>query len=218
MPTTYLIELKLTDRHVVVIGGGSVAARKVAALIEARARVTVISPDFCDELQQLNCKHQTDAYHPKFLEGAELVFACTDDAAINEAVAADARTHHIWCNIADDPAASDFYVPAVLRRGEFTVAVGTAGAAPLLAAYARDQLLSNFGPDFGILVEELGRARQIVQSRVADPHIRRSIFQTLCTECSIKLLAVRDRQAWRNWLERVIEHRLKGIVQDPEPD
>jgi precorrin-2 dehydrogenase/sirohydrochlorin ferrochelatase len=144
--------------------------------------------------------------------------ACTDDAATNAAVAADARARHIWCNIADDPELSDFYVPAVLRQGEFTVAIGTAGASPLLAAYVRDQLLSKFGPEFGILIEELGRARQIVQSRVVDPQTRRRVFQTLCTECSIKLLAARDRQAWRHWLERVIEHRLKGMDQDPEPD
>jgi siroheme synthase (precorrin-2 oxidase/ferrochelatase) len=85
-----------------------------------------------------------------------------------------------------------------------------------VAAALRDRLASQLTEEWGILVEEVGRARQILKSRVPDAKLRRQILETLCSECSIKLLAVRDREAWRRWFERVTEYRLQGLADVPE--
>lgn len=208
---TYPIELNLNGRQVVVVGGGRVALRKIAGLVEAGARVRAVSLDFAPEIleyQDITCDRR--AYEPDCLEGACLVFACTSDYNTNALVAADARSRGILCNVADDPGSCDFFLPAVARQGDLAVSVSTGGASPGLAALLRDRLASQLGPEWGILVEELGRARSILKVEVADPRVRRQIMDTLCTECSIKLLATRNREAWRAWFERVKEHRLTG--------
>ncbi|MBI4580045.1 MAG: siroheme synthase, partial [Planctomycetes bacterium] len=96
------------------------------------------------------------------------------------------------------------------------VAVGTGGAGPQLAALLRDRLQSHFGPELGILVAELKQARRIVRERVPDRAVRREILATLCAECSIKLIASRGRDAWRDWFERVLRHRLETGPRDTE--
>jgi precorrin-2 dehydrogenase/sirohydrochlorin ferrochelatase len=206
---TYPIELRIAGRPVVVVGGGPVAARKVKGLLQADAHVTVVARVFADEL--IDCSDITRVegeYRDDLLEGAILVFACTDDVSVNRQVAEDAHKRGIWCNVADDPERSDFFVPSILRRGAFSVAIGTAGASPSLAAELRRRLESQIPGELGILVEEMARARSIVRQQVADEAVRRSILQTLCGDCSLKLLAKRDRQAWRDWFERIMTHRL----------
>ena len=216
MPT-YPAELNLTNRSVLVVGGGEVAARKVAGLLQAGASVRVVSPQFCPQLlQEQRVSKECGPYRPACLEGVHVVFACTDDPAVNAAVAADARARGIWRNVADEPANCDFFVPAVRRDGDLTLSVGTGGASPALAASLPDRLASHLGPEWGILIEELARARRIVKARVADPGLRRKILETLCAECSIKLLATRGREAWRRWFERVMEYRLQGRDEIPE--
>jgi len=219
MATYYPIELNLTGRLVVVIGGGPVAARKVAGLIDAGARVRVVSPAFADELARRDdVTREERPYAPDALDGADLVFACTDDRELNRRIAADARSAGRWCNVADDPTAGNVLVPATLRQGQLTIAVGTGGAGPALAACLRDEIESNFRPEFAILTDELARARPIVQQRVANPDVRRRIFATLCTDCSLRLLARHDRSAWRLWFERVVAHHLAGTPGEPAPE
>ena len=214
---TYPIELNLTGRTVLVVGGGRVAARKVAGLVEAGASVRVVSLQFAPELlERQDIARETRAYGPDCLAGAALVFACTDDWGVNEAAGAEARARGIWCNVADEPGECDFFVPAVLRRGQLTVSVGTGGVAPGAAAAVRAVLASHLPPEWGILVEELGRARRILKARVPDVRLRRQILETLCSECSVKLLTTRDRAAWRDWFERVTDYRLRGLEGVPD--
>ncbi len=208
---SYPIELDLAGRDVLVVGGGPVAAHKVAGLVESGARVRVICPDCVPELEQRVDLHlERRAYSTEDIGPARLVFACTDDSTINARVAADARRAGAWCCVADDPDAGDFHLPAVLRRGALTVTVGTGGASPLLAAALRDRLESHFSPEMGILVAELRRARQIVHQKVDDPQARRRILATLCADCSIELLTRRGQDAWRAWFERILSYRLAG--------
>jgi precorrin-2 dehydrogenase/sirohydrochlorin ferrochelatase len=214
---TYPIELKLTGRPVVVIGGGQVAARKVAGLVEAEASVRVVSREFTPELlERQDITRDTRAYGSECLVGACLVFACTDDRNVNEAVAADAEARGVWCNVADEASECDFFMPAVFRRGELVVAVGTGGVAPGAAAAVRDVLASHLPPEWGILVEELGRAHRILKARVSDTSLQRQILEALCSDRSLGLLSTRDRTAWRAWFERVTDRRLQGLAGEPE--
>jgi precorrin-2 dehydrogenase / sirohydrochlorin ferrochelatase len=214
MAHLYPIELKLMRRPVLVVGGGRVAARKISGLLDAGAVVRVVSPSFVPEiLEKQEVKRIETTYSAEHVADASLVFACTGDHSLNAAVAQDARRMGVWCNVVDDPDSGDFQVPAVLRQGDMTIAVSTGGASPALAVAVRDRLSSHFGPEWGILIEELARAREVLKTRVADPAIRRQILDTLCSDCSMILLTTRDREAWRNWLERVTEYRLHGLAQ-----
>jgi uroporphyrin-III C-methyltransferase / precorrin-2 dehydrogenase / sirohydrochlorin ferrochelatase len=125
----YPVEIDLNDRHVVVIGGGAVALRRVRPLVEAGAKVTVIAPEIADALTGLPVTVRRRRYRDGDLARAWFAHAATDDAAVNAAVAAEAERSRIWCVRADDASASAARTPAVTRHGDVTVAV-TAGGDP----------------------------------------------------------------------------------------
>jgi len=119
----------------VVVGGGRVAARKTAGLVEAGARVRVIAPRALPEIEA----HRIDRrrYRSGDLHGAVLAFAATNDRAVNHAVALEARRRGIPVNVADAAAECTFLVPARIRRGELQIAVSTGGKSPRLARRLR---------------------------------------------------------------------------------
>jgi uroporphyrin-III C-methyltransferase/precorrin-2 dehydrogenase/sirohydrochlorin ferrochelatase len=140
----YPLSLRLAGRRVVVVGGGSVAFRRVAGLRAAEADIVVVSPELSPTLGDLAARGVITArqrgYQPADLDGAWLVLACTDQPGVNAAVAADADQRRIWCVRADDAVTSAAWVPAVGRSGPVTVAVN-AGRNPRRAAALRDRLV-----------------------------------------------------------------------------
>lgn len=140
MSFDYPIVLDLTGVHVVVVGGGAVALRKIEGLLNAHADVTVVAPAATDEIRELPVQVVARAYEPDDLSTARLVITATDDPAVNAKVAADAASRGIWVNSADDPANCTFILPAVARAGPITVSVSTGGASPALASHLRSEI------------------------------------------------------------------------------
>jgi len=141
--SSYPISLNLAGKRVVVIGAGSVAARRVVSLIEAGARVLVISLSANSRIIELANAGSLDlterAYVKGDLDGAWLVHATTNDAAVNERVAADADAQGTWCIRADKAMLSEAWTPASTRVDDITVAV-TAGGDPRRAIAIRDAI------------------------------------------------------------------------------
>ena len=129
----YMLGLRLEGRRVLVVGGGRVAQRRVPALLAAGARVTIVSPSVTPALDDLiadgRVHWERRRYQVGDCDGAWLVQACTDDRAVNTAVAAEAEAKRIWCVRADDRDASAAWTPASGQVGEIGVAV-TAGGDP----------------------------------------------------------------------------------------
>jgi precorrin-2 dehydrogenase / sirohydrochlorin ferrochelatase len=144
----------------VVVGGGSVAARKVGKLLQAGAKVVVVSPEVRPELVSERVEIQQRPYQHGDLEGAQLAFTATDSREVNAAVAREAQERGIPINVADRPAEGDFALPSTLRRGALQVAVSTGGASPTLARRIRSELEEGFGPEWAGLVEEFETARR----------------------------------------------------------
>lgn len=147
-----------------VVGGGRVATRKVAALLDAGARVRVVATVTGAELRALAASGArltivARSYEPGDVGDAELVFAATDDPAVNRVVAAEARLFHRLVSVADDGDAGSFRGMAAHRSGELVVAVATGGV-PGAAARIRDAAAQAFGPEFGDAVQSLGALRE----------------------------------------------------------
>ena len=154
----YPVGLVVAGKHCVVIGGGSVAARKVAGLVESGAVVTVVAPSMCREVAEMPVMRVVRPYEAGDLEGAWLAIVATDDPAVNRRVYADAEAARVWVNAADDPVACSFTLPAVLRRGPVTVAVSTGGHSPALAGWLRAKIGTQIGSevaDLAVLLSEV---------------------------------------------------------------
>jgi precorrin-2 dehydrogenase / sirohydrochlorin ferrochelatase len=163
MTARFPILVDVDGRMVVVVGGGHVAERRARELLAAGGVVRVVSPEVDTGLAELAAKGELTVeprpYRQGDLGGAALAVAATDDPAVNRRVAADGRDAGVLVNRADAPEAGSFSVPAVLRRGDLTVAVATAGRAPGLAGAVRRRLEGDFGPEWADLVDLLAADR-----------------------------------------------------------
>ena len=159
----YPVVLDLTGRPCLVVGGGAIALRKVSALVEAGARVTVVSPSLTPALLRLATeaplRWRPREYAAGDAAGFVLVMVATDDRAVNAAVAAECRERGIWVNCADYPARCDFILPSVLRRGAVTVAVSTGGQSPTLARLLREDLDALLPWDVAALTDVVASVR-----------------------------------------------------------
>jgi precorrin-2 dehydrogenase/sirohydrochlorin ferrochelatase len=184
--------VSLQQARCLVIGGGQVAARKVAGLRAAGARPVVISPDLCQALEQQARDGDVEvidrAYLPGDLNGAHLVIAATDDPATNEAVWQEAQTAGCLVNVVDDPARCNFHVPAIVRRGALTVSVSTGGSSPLLARRIRQALDQQFDTAYEPYLALLADMRPVVQAQVPKPAERKAVWQALLDSEILDLL------------------------------
>lgn len=185
MAETYPIHLKMVGVIAVVIGGGRVASRKVHSLLEGGARVSVVSPRIVDSIETL-VKNQQVEWREKFfspddLQGATLVFACTNHMVTNENVVHSLQPGQ-WINVADRPDLSTFYVPAHFRRGMVTISVATDGASPALARKIKEKLKEEVDGAYGPYGEFLASCRKVILERITNEAIRRELFYTLLKE------------------------------------
>lgn len=157
----YPVNLRVEGRACLVVGGGRVAATKVAGLLEAGAVVDVVAPEFDAELAgRDDIGRIPRRYEAGDLEGRWLVITATDDPEVNARVAADATERGLWANSADDPANCTFTLPARVRRGDLLVAVSTGGRSPAMAAWVRRWLDEQLGPEHEALLEVLADVRE----------------------------------------------------------
>ena len=170
MPMSYYpIYLNMHGRRCLVIGGGGVAERKLAALLEAGATPTVVSPAITDTIARWAKDRAIELiarrYQSSDLAEHEIAFVATDDGEVNAQVFSDGRRLGVWINAADDPAHCDFILPSVLRRGDLTVAVSSGGASPALSRTIREELELYFTEEYELLVKLAAEARAELQAR-----------------------------------------------------
>lgn len=175
--------LDITGRHCAVIGGGRVAERKVRALMEHAARVTVISPEVTEELAVFHAEGRLAwlkrEYREDDLADVFLVIAATDDPEVQRRVHAEADKHNILLNVADVPKWCNFILPATVRRGDLSISVSTGGKSPALASRLRKELEKQFGPEYEVLLYLLGRLRSDVLARGKPHEENKDLFNQL---------------------------------------
>ena len=160
----YPIYLDIENRDVVVIGGGNVCARKVETMMKYGARVTVVSPDFTDEIEQWASEGcivlKRKRYDHSDLQAANIVIASTDDQSVNEQIAADCRARRIPVNVVDVTPLCEFIVPAIIEKGSVQIAISTGGKSPALARTLKEDLQRIIGPEYAEVNDLLATLRE----------------------------------------------------------
>ena len=159
----YPVVLLLEGRRVLVVGGGAVAASKVTSLVDAGAVVHVVATVVGEAVRALPVTWEERPYEPGEAAGYRFVVAATDDPAVNERVFLDGEAAGVFVNAADDPEHCSATLPARLQRGPVLVTVSTSGHSPALAAWLRDHLGAQLGPE----LEDLARLLSEARSRLA---------------------------------------------------
>jgi len=166
-----------------VVGGGSVAERKVASLLDAGAFVRVVSPDLTESLHRHVEEGRVEwVPHPfsaEWLEGCSLVFAATDDRDANAQIAASARERQRWVNVVDSLEESTFIVPATVQRGALQIAVSTEGSSPALGRRIREELENRYGEEYETFCTLLAEVRHVAKERLPSPEERQRYFTAL---------------------------------------
>lgn len=175
--------MDLEGREGLVAGGGTVAARKIEKLLPYGPRLTVAAPEILPEIEALpGLTLLRRAFAPAMLEGKRFVIAATDDREANREIAALCREQGIPVNAVDDKEQCTFLFPALVKRGDLTVGVSTAGASPGAAAWMRRRVEEAVPEDFGELLDYLASLRPVVRARVPKER-RAAVFARLFSVC-----------------------------------
>jgi len=173
------IFLRLRDARVLVVGGGEVAARKLRLLRKAGARIEVVARELNPEVAEFAAQgaltHIATEFAPVQVDGCRLVIAATDDRPLNGRVATAAMAANVPVNVVDDPELSTYITPSIVERAPVTVAIGTGGAAPVLARRLRERIETLLPAAYGRLAEFMGRQRPRVKA--LDLEARRQLWE-----------------------------------------
>ena len=207
----YPIFLDLQGRQCVVVGGGGVAERKTAGLLEAGALVTIVSPSFTAGIRRLADAEDVSLVSREFkgadLEEAVLVFAATNSASVNRVVYDAASDLKIPVNVADRSVQGDFIIPSSFKKGPLQVAVSTGGGSPALARLVRQDLEQAMGEELLELAQMLERLRPRVMSKFPeDAAARRRVWERLVAREVLELIQS------KNWdrLEEIVAECLSS--------
>ncbi|MBI3726551.1 uroporphyrinogen-III C-methyltransferase [bacterium] len=189
--------LKLSGKKVVLVGGGAVAASKLAALLEAGARVTVVAPEIVGPLERARVSCVRRAFEPSDLDGAWLAVAAAPPE-INSRVARAAEERRVFVNAVDDPGKASAYLGGVLRRGGITIAVSTEGTAPALAGLLREALEAVLPDDVSSWKETAREARRRWRENGVPVSERRPLLLEALNELYARKRAAEGRGRPRN--------------------
>ena len=205
----YPIYLDIEERDVVIVGGGTVCARKAETMMKYGARVTVVSPDFTGEIEEwaargalsIRRKH----YDESDLEGATIVIASTDDQRVNETVAADCRRRRIPVNVVDVTPLCEFIVPAIVESGSIQIAVSTGGRSPALARTLKEDLQRLIGPEYAEVNDVLGTLRDGARAALPTDADRKRFFDGIIARGILQMLREEKRREAYETIARACE-------------
>ena len=193
MTTYYPIYLQLDEQPCIVIGGGKIAEGKVDGLLAADAKVKVIAPELTSHLHDLAAQHQIEyiqrEYQQGDLKGAFLVICATDQAEINHQVWEEASANRQMVNVVDDTPRCNFIAPAILRKGDLTIAISTGGRAPALAVRLKERLQREIGPENERFLELAEKLREPIARHIPDFETRKALWYKLVDSNVLELLS-----------------------------
>lgn len=188
----YPIYIDIEDRAVLIVGGGTVCARKAETMMRYGGRVTIVSPEITDEIAAWErdgvLAVRRKMYEESDLEGASIVIASTDDQCVNARVARDCRRRRIPVNVVDVTHLCEFIVPAIIEKGSIQIAISTGGKSPALARTLKEDMRRMIGPEYAEVNDLLGTLRKSAKSVLPTDVDRKRFFDGIIAAGVLGLL------------------------------
>ncbi len=225
----YPISLDIANKNCLVVGGGSVGARKAITLARCRAIVKVVSPFFSDEFVKktdIYCKIETPfdkfekdelnfknsgkiisikkPYDSNDLNSTFLVIGATDNMDVNRQIAYDAKQRDVLCNIADFPEGSSFVLPSIVQRGDLVITISTSGNSPALAKKLRKELELQFGQEYADFIVLMGKIRKWLLAQNLSSQTDAEIFRQLINSDLLRQIASNDYSKIESTLNKIL--------------
>ena len=214
------IFIQVKHRPCLVVGGGSIAARKVALLRKAQADVLVVSPELCPELQTLKqeklIQHQAREFEDSDLDECVVVIAATNQRAVNEHVSALAHEMRLPVNVIDNPDLCSFIVPSIIDRSPVVIAVSTGGASPVLARLIRTRLEGTIPAAYGRLAKLVEGFREKVKTAFPNVESRRGFWEKILEGTVAELVFTGHEDEAAQMLDNAIDTQSAGHAASPE--
>ncbi len=197
--------LNLYGKKAVVVGGGTIAERKILSLLKAGAAVTIVSPSITSRLskekEKKSLTHIARMYRKGDLKGCFLVVAATDVPSVNTRVAKDSPC---LVNVVDVPKECSFIAPSVIKRGPLTIAISTGGISPAFSKTVRQELEKIYGPEIGKYLDFVREARKKVLAGINDKKKRERFLKDLASGKTLQRLRTEGFLV----VKKVVEERL----------
>ncbi len=172
--------IEIGQKPCLVVGGGMVALRKIEKLLPFGGDITVVSPGFCREVEELaGIRRICRKFQPQDIEGMLFVIGATDDEAVNAEISALCKARNIPVNIVDDREKCSFFFPALVKKGEFVAGFSSGGGSPLAAQFIRKRMEDAVPDGFDKVVETLADVRERVKREIPDGKRREKVFKEL---------------------------------------
>lgn len=201
-----------------VVGAGKVGQRKIRTLIlSSPGRIIVIDPHVtCVDLPDPEnvIRHIPENFSPSYLEGCDLVFACTSDPGTNDLVVKSCRDKNIWCNVAERPEQGDFILPGVFSRQDLIIAVSTCGCSPALTSRIKKDLGDIYGPHYALLTGLLAGVRKILLPLNLPQEKNRAYFREIVDSDAVTLLKSGRRKELTALLLDILPARTHNQIKD----
>ncbi len=190
--------IDIEDKSCVVIGGGTVALRKIEKLLPFKPVITVIAPEICDEINNISdikiCKRK---FEDKDIDNAFMVISATDDNSLNAYIFELCRMKNIMINTVDDKDKCGFIFPALVKRDNITVGISTSGKSPLYAKFLRERIENSLNDDSDEAVAVLSKYRMLIKSMIPDENNRKTAFERILKICTDNKKNIGDEEILR---------------------
>ena len=200
----YPLNLDIKDKPCVVIGGGEVALRKILGLMEAGAKVKVIAPEVCAEVEELARRGEIllirESFSEELLGDEMILIAATDKPEVNRRAA---QAKNILVNVVEGTG-GNFNVPSVIRRGELLLTISTGANSPAFSKFIRQMLEAELGENFGAGLEIISRWRRELKQLLPNHRERKIFWQKVLTQETWQLLKNGQIDILQKSLEEIV--------------
>lgn len=175
--------IDIENKKILVVGGGTVALRKIEKLMPFSPDITVVAPEICDEIKALNLKMLDREFCDNDLDGTFCVISATDDKTFNSRIFELCSEKNILVNTVDDKEKCGFIFPAIASKNGITAGITTSGKSPIYAKYLKELFMGILDSMNENTTEVLWKYRPIIKDRVESEEDRKSIFEQLLSLC-----------------------------------